>query len=152
MELKQFIPFIIIITLSCANDKKKLMDDCMTTFADKDKCESFVSKNKETPKKISEQKISNDGDLKNRSEIKNTLQNKNKLFVIKYLGNPDERTQDASGEEYFTYTRPISKYSDDSDPDTEIKVFFRRGQVERIVHTAPPNNINNIFKLIEKKK
>jgi hypothetical protein len=65
------------------------------------------------------------------------VQNRNKLFVLNYIGEPDERAIDGAGEEYFIYTRPICRYAVGYKPDKEIKVAFRRGMVIQVIHRAP---------------
>lgn len=117
-----------------------LLKDCMETVKDVDKCHALVKRNKERKEadQNKAEKLTEEGkDLKIRKKIKNDLQGKNKLYVIKYLGEPDER-QNGPDYELFIYKSPKSRYSEDSPIDKEITVIFRRGHVSEVRHTPPP--------------
>ncbi|MCB1190693.1 MAG: hypothetical protein H7A23_23055 [Leptospiraceae bacterium] len=140
--------FYIILTIfllgSCDYLQRKNIEstqyynDCMETFKDEQKCKSLVEKaqkSEEQNENISKEVYDN---LKIRDEVKDTIQDKNKLFVIKYLGEPDERKRSSSGLEFFIYKRPISKYSKNSKPDKELKIVFNKnGLVQKVFHKSP---------------
>jgi hypothetical protein len=65
------------------------------------------------------------------------MMGKSKLGVITSIGEPDERTQDGSGQEFFFYRKPLTRYSPEHDPDKEIVIVFRREFVTRVLHTPP---------------
>lgn len=127
------------------SNKEDLFKNCMETFDDQEKCSRFLQKSEQDL--LTEQEIRRkqreelskeqlDG-LKLRSEIKAALQSKNRKFVISYLGEPDDTHSGGDQRDYLIYTRPISKYEPDSDPDEEITVVMRRGKVDRVNHIAP---------------
>ncbi len=120
-------------------NKQALYDRCMETFQDQLKCKDFLSKSEEDLKSESEKKkeqrknLTAEGlsGLKIREEMKDTLVSKNKIFVLSYLGEPEKKIQ-SGDRDYWVYTRPISRYSPDHDPDEEVTVVLRRGQVDRV--------------------
>lgn len=146
MKIKTLIYLDIIILLfsnNCASErssekKPMIFQECMDVFKDELKCRELeIKSNKEKePQSISNS--SNENKIHLRQEIKDRVQNRNRLFVSSFLGEPDERTNDGAGQDYFIYRRPISRYSEDSPPDKEIQVVFRRDMVIRVIHT-PPN-------------
>lgn len=143
-------------------NKQALYDNCMETFKDEVKCKSFLEKSeadlktseeirREQVAKLSKEQLAG---LKIRQDIKDTLASKNNLFVKEYLGEPDE-IKHYGDREYWVYTRPVSKYKPDSDPDEEITVVFRRTMVERVNHIKPASNEESLFqfkKVIPRKK
>lgn len=128
--------FIVLGSFGLFADDASFLKDCMDTVRDRGKCEEFLRKTKE--RLHEEHKTENHGSgLKIRSEIKSTLQGKNKLYVIQYLGEPDERQKNGPDYEHFVYTRPISQKTESSKPDLEIRVIFRRELVSRVRHQPP---------------
>ncbi|MEM7179791.1 MAG: hypothetical protein AAF518_02685 [Spirochaetota bacterium] len=124
-------------------DKDKLYKDCMATFSDEQKCKSFVSNQakefvKEDPVEVVPLDPEVEKNIKNRDDLKDTLQNRNEPFVISYIGKPDKRFRDSSGRTHLIYYRPIARYSRKHDPDIEIDVILRRSKVSRVNHTPPP--------------
>lgn len=131
---------------------KQIFADCMETFGDKEKCEKLVLKqllgsgqttNPETG--IVENQTPTEPtldpeiekNLRLRSEIKDTLQGQNRIFVKEFLGNPDQVQFRTNSIEAFIYTRPISRYKPGAKPDLEIRVLLRNGTVVRVEHVAP---------------
>ncbi len=108
----------------------------METIKDKAKCDEFLNKTKERKEKKSEIILDSTG-LKIRSDIKNALQSKNRLYVIKYLGEPDERVKNGPDYEHFIYKRPVSRKTETDEPDLEIRVIFRREHVSEVHHISP---------------
>ncbi len=125
----------------------------METFGDKEKCEKLVlkqligsekteeSSHIETNRtQISESVVLDpeiEKNLRLRSEIKDTLQGQNRIFVKEFLGNPDRIQFRTNSIEAFVYTRPISRYKPGAKPDLEIRVLMRNGTVVRVEHVAP---------------
>ncbi|MDV6234882.1 hypothetical protein CH379_004465 [Leptospira ellisii] len=130
---------------------KQIYADCMETFADKEKCEQLVLKQllgsgqsaessgnvtAETPVgPVLDPEI--EKSLRLRSEIKDTLQGQNRLYVKEFLGTPDDIQYRTNNQEAFIYTRPISRFKPGAKPDREIRVLFRHGNVVRVEHVAP---------------
>ncbi|MCE9501411.1 MAG: hypothetical protein K8R21_13070 [Leptospira sp.] len=150
-----FTSFLFL--LHCASEQKVQVDenfykDCMQTVADKAKCDALVKKTEDREKekeaqtvKLTEEQMQG---LKLRSDVKSVLYGKSKLYVVNYLGEPDERSGGSTDLEYFIYRRPVARYSPEHDPDIEIIVQFRRGFVNRVNHTPPPTTpktIMNVF-------
>ena len=65
------------------------------------------------------------------------MMGKSKLAVIKSIGEPEERSMDGNGQDFFIYRKPLTRYSAEHDPDKEIIVVFKREQVSRVLHTPP---------------
>ncbi len=138
-------------------NKEALYTNCMDTFKDEVKCKTFLDKSeaelvsdeekrKEQVKNLSKEQLAG---LKLRSDVKDTVQSQNKVFVKEYLGEPDEVAR-GNDREYWIYKRPITKYSPDHDPDKEVTVIFKRDRVERVNHvqaeTTPSGNSIFLFK------
>jgi len=104
----------------------------METFSDEIKCKEMQDKS-EKKLSISGSNIDS-GNLYIRQELKDLLDTKSKLYVLELLGEPEEKSIDGAGKEYFIYSRPVSKYSQKSQPDKQIIVIFRRGQVTKVLH------------------
>ncbi len=125
-------------------DKQTLFDNCMETFNDKDKCNSFVDKSEadllsaEEKGKIERETLSKEklAGLKLRSDVKNILPGKNDSYVRSYLGEPDE-IKHYGERTYWEYYRPVCKFSPDSDPDEKVTVIIRKFLVERVEHIKP---------------
>ncbi|EKR62958.1 hypothetical protein LEP1GSC188_1801 [Leptospira weilii serovar Topaz str. LT2116] len=125
----------------------------METFGDKEKCEKLVlkqligsEKTEESSQietnrtQIAESVVLDpeiEKNLRLRSEIKDTLQGQNRIFVKEFLGNPDRIQFRTNSIEAFVYTRPISRYKPGAKPDLEIRVLMRNGTVVRVEHVAP---------------
>lgn len=128
----------------------------METFGDREKCEKLVLKqmlgsdktetNSQTQteenRTISEPQPALldpeiEKSLRLRSEIKDTLQGQNRIFVKEFLGNPDQIQFRTNSIEAFIYTRPISRHKPGAKPDLEIRVLMRNGTVVRVEHVAP---------------
>ncbi|EMO61624.1 hypothetical protein LEP1GSC133_0228 [Leptospira borgpetersenii serovar Pomona str. 200901868] len=128
---------------------KQIYADCMETFGDREKCEKLVLKQLIGPERTEESSQTNrtselvaldpeiEKSLRLRSEIKNTLQGQNRIFVKEFLGNPDRIQFRTNSIEAFVYTRPISRYKPGAKPDLEIRVLMRNGTVVRVEHVAP---------------
>ncbi|EMN42704.1 MULTISPECIES: hypothetical protein [Leptospira] len=132
---------------------KQIYADCMETFGDKEKCEKLVlkqligsEKTEESSQietnrtQIAESVVLDpeiEKNLRLRSEIKDTLQGQNRIFVKEFLGNPDRIQFRTNSIEAFVYTRPISRYKPGAKPDLEIRVLMRNGTVVRVEHVAP---------------
>ncbi|EMY78256.1 hypothetical protein LEP1GSC060_1346 [Leptospira weilii serovar Ranarum str. ICFT] len=135
---------------------KQIYSDCMETFGDREKCEKLVLKqmlgsdktetNSQTQteenRTISEPQPALldpeiEKSLRLRSEIKDTLQGQNRIFVKEFLGNPDQIQFRTNSIEAFIYTRPISRHKPGAKPDLEIRVLMRNGTVVRVEHVAP---------------
>ncbi|WP_420843518.1 hypothetical protein [Leptospira adleri] len=131
---------------------KQIFADCMETFGDKEKCEKLVLKqllgsgqaaNPETgavENQIAAEPALDpeiEKNLRLRSEIKDTLQGQNRIFVKEFLGNPDQVQFRTNSIEAFIYTRPISRHKPGAKPDLEIRVLLRNGTVVRVEHVAP---------------
>ncbi|XDD51960.1 hypothetical protein AB3N59_08170 [Leptospira sp. WS92.C1] len=127
----------------------------METFGNKEKCEQLVLKQlldsgqNETSGSleasgsgtnqtvVSELDPEIERNLRLRSEIKNTLQGQNRIFVKEFLGEPDNIQFRTNSIEAFLYTRPISRFKPGAKPDREIRVLFRNGTVVRVEHITP---------------
>nr|WP_246057433.1 hypothetical protein [Leptospira gomenensis] len=123
----------------------------METFADKEKCEQLVLKQLLGSGQSSEGSGTGTAEtsaeplldpeieknLRLRSEIKDTLQGQNRLYVKQFLGNPDDIQYRTNNLEAFIYTRPVSRFKPGAKPDREIRVLFRHGNVIRVEHVAP---------------
>ncbi|WP_061248818.1 hypothetical protein [Leptospira alstonii] len=125
----------------------------METFGDREKCEKLVLKqligsdktesssqaeaeeNRTVSERVLDLEI--EKNLRLRSEIKDTLQGQNRIFVKEFLGNPDQIQFRTNSIEAFVYTRPISRYKPGAKPDLEIRVLMRNGTVVRVEHVAP---------------
>ena len=146
-----FIILLVAISLSqigyCSTDQKKVQvdetffKDCMETIKEKEKCEALVKKSEDREKeneakkvKLTEEQMAG---LEIRDNFKDKMMGKSKLGVITSIGEPDERTQDGSGQEFFFYRKPLTRYSPEHDPDKEIVIVFRREFVTRVLHTPP---------------
>ena len=70
---------------------------------------------------------------------------KSKLAVIKSIGEPEERSMDGNGQDFFIYRKPLTRYSAEHDPDKEIIVVFKREQVSRVLHTPPDSTPKSIL-------
>ncbi|TGK35600.1 hypothetical protein EHQ12_07140 [Leptospira gomenensis] len=130
---------------------KQIYADCMETFADKEKCEQLVLKQLLGSGQSSEGSGTGTAEtsaeplldpeieknLRLRSEIKDTLQGQNRLYVKQFLGNPDDIQYRTNNLEAFIYTRPVSRFKPGAKPDREIRVLFRHGNVIRVEHVAP---------------
>ena len=134
-----FFVLILVIQFKCADQtiqKKEIasniFESCMETFSDEIKCKEMQDKSE----KRSVLPITNieTGNLYIRQELNDLLDTKSKLYVLELLGEPEEKSIDGGGKEYFIYSRPISKYSKKSSPDNQIIVIFRRGQVTKVLH------------------
>ncbi|WP_425319201.1 hypothetical protein [Leptospira alexanderi] len=125
----------------------------METFGDREKCEKLVLKQLIGSEKTEEssqietnrtqipESVALDPEIEKnlrlRSEIKDTLQGQNRIFVKEFLGNPDRIQFRTNSIEAFVYTRPISRYKPGAKPDLEIRVLMRNGTVVRVEHVAP---------------
>lgn len=131
---------------------KQIYADCMETFGDKEKCEKLVLKQllgsgqtTDSSANATEQNQTSEPaldpeiekNLRLRSEIKDTLQGQNRIFVKEFLGNPDQVQFRTNSIEAFIYTRPISRFKPGAKPDQEIRVLLRNGTVVRVEHVAP---------------
>lgn len=134
---------------------KQIYADCMETFGDKEKCEKLVLKqllgsgttgaadssqnngteNAQNTAPALDPEI--EKSLRLRSEIKDTLQGQNRIFVKEFLGNPDQVQFRTNSIEAFIYFRPISRFKPGAKPDVEIRVLMRNGTVVRVEHVAP---------------
>lgn len=115
--------------------KINLFESCIESFKDEVKCYQFLSKIGSSPP--AQNKLDDDVREKNlyiRNELKDLLDTKSKSFVIEKLGEPEEKYTDGSGREFFKYTRPISRYSPNHDPDIEILIVIKRGFVNKVIH------------------
>lgn len=123
---------------SFADDR--LYTDCLETVKDKEKCTELLKKTKES---YEDKKLASTQDFGSsillRQNIKDSLQSKNKLYVINYLGEPDERLKNGPDYDLFVYKRPVSRRTKTSDPDREITIVFRRELVTEVVHLPPSN-------------
>ncbi len=153
------IILILFITIFWGNvkaDDENFLKDCLETVKDKEKCNDLLKKTKgreegKDSKKADLTKEENSS-LKLRQDIKNALQSKNRLYVIKYLGEPDERFKSGPDYEQFIYRRPVSRRSELDQPDEEIKVVFRREFVTEVIHIPPPNESKTQFNFHEATK
>lgn len=134
---------------------KQIYADCMETFGDKEKCEKLVLKqllgsgtaqSGDSSQNTGTENVQNneptldpeiEKNLRLRSEIKDTLQGQNRIFVKEFLGNPDVVQFRTNSIEAFIYTRPISRFKPGARPDQEIRVLLRNGTVVRVEHVAP---------------
>lgn len=115
--------------------------ECMKKISDHDKCKAQV----ETPETKFEQELKEEETkvyttkdcCQIRKKIKNVLQGKNKIYVLSFLGEPEERWIDTQSQEHLIYRRPISQELFDSPPDSEIRVILRRDQVSQVIHHPP---------------
>jgi hypothetical protein len=129
-------------------NKQALYENCMSTFQDEAKCNSFLDKAEadlqtaEEKHKLQVAKLSKEqlAGLKLRSEVKDILPGKNNVYVRNYLGDPDEIKY--YGERiYWEYYRPVCKFSPDAEPDEKVTVVFRKVLVERVEHIKPASAI-----------
>jgi hypothetical protein len=105
----------------------------METFADEEKCNQFLEK-VQVKKQNKNPSNSTTEKLFIRDELKNLLDTKSKLYVLELLGEPDEKSSDGSGREFYKYLKPIARYSPMHDPDSEIIIIFKRGIVTKVTH------------------
>lgn len=138
----------LLLILGCSSSEKKKVEvdetfykDCLETIKDKDKCDTLVKKTEDREKekeakqiKLTEEQMAG---LEIRDDFKNRMMGKSKLGVITSIGEPDERISDGSGQEFFHYRKPLTRYSPEHDPDKEIIIVFRREFVTRVLHTPP---------------
>ncbi|HMV77507.1 MAG TPA: hypothetical protein PL048_23945 [Leptospiraceae bacterium] len=149
---KKYIILIIVALVSCADSARKetvqtqeidYFKLCMDTFRDEKKCREFEKKSKDdaaSKKKEAVKSKYTDEELSKvriRSDLKSLLLTKSRLYVTEEIGEPDSSSRDGSGNEIMTYTRPVSRYSPDHDPDKEFKVYFVRDRVSKITHIPP---------------
>lgn len=85
----------------------------METFQDSEKCEKLVLKQLLGSDKTETEKNQTptldpeiEKNLRLRSEIKDSLQGQNRIFVKEFLGNPDQVQFRTNGIEAYIYTRP----------------------------------------------
>jgi hypothetical protein len=104
----------------------------METFSDDLKCKEMQDKSEK--RSVPPSANIEMGNLYIRQELNDLLDSKSKLYVLELLGEPDEKSIDGGGKEYFIYSKPISKYSIKSSPDKQIIVIFKRGQVTKVLH------------------
>lgn len=142
------ISISIITSFNCISSQKKIevdesfYKDCLETIKEKEKCDALVKKSEEREKekeakqiKLTEEQMAG---LELRDNFKDRMMGKSKLGVIGSIGEPDERSQDGSGQEFFHYyKKPLTRYSAEHDPDKEIVIVFRREFVTRVLHTPP---------------
>jgi len=147
------------------SNREALYQNCMETFQEEMKCKDLLKKSEENLKTEEEKKrekrinLSQEdkNSLKIRDEMKDLIISRNKLFVISYIGEPDKKETSAD-RDYWIYSRPISRYSTEHDPDDEVTVIFRRGQVERITVIKPSTtpdegfSLRNLIKAREERK
>lgn len=132
-------------------DKEAIYKNCIKTFNDSEKCKQLLQETEKTTQETPTIKLTpeEDSKIKIRSDVKDNLQGRNHLFVLEYLGEPDEKYRDGSGREHYIYTRPVCRYSVNHDPDKELRVILLRGSVVQIYHTSPdttPASDLNLFK------
>jgi hypothetical protein len=133
------LKFLIFIYLpfNCSSPEPKktnnLFLSCMETFADEEKCNQFLEK-VQVKKQNKNPSDSSADKLFLRDELKNLLDTKSKLYVLELLGEPDEKSSDGSGREFYKYFKPIARYSPQHDPDREIIIIFKRGIVTKVTH------------------
>lgn len=146
--MKSFFCILLILCFfNCATKQQKVevdetfYKDCLETFQDKEKCDTLVKKTEEREKqkeiiqaKLTEEQLEG---LEIRDQFKDRMMGKSKLGVIGSIGEPEERSQDGSGQEFFYYRKPITRYSAEHDPDKEIIIVFRREFVTRVLYTPP---------------
>jgi hypothetical protein len=141
--LKNYLSNILILFLFinqffyCSTPEQKknnnLFLSCMETFADEEKCNQFLEK-VQVKKQNKNPSNSTTEKLFIRDELKNLLDTKSKLYVLELLGEPDEKSSDGSGREFYKYLKPIARYSPMHDPDSEIIIIFKRGIVTKVTH------------------
>jgi hypothetical protein len=110
-----------------------IFESCMETFLDEIKCKEMQDKSEKksvTPPSANTETRN----LYIRQELNDLLDTKSKLYVLELLGEPEDKSIDGGGKEYFIYSRPITKYSQKSSPDKQIIVIFKRGQVTKVLH------------------
>ncbi|MDF3819553.1 hypothetical protein P3G55_06565 [Leptospira sp. 96542] len=143
-------------------NKQALFQNCMETFEDEARCKKLLEKSEaDLRTEAEEQKLARENltkeqkdGLKIRSVVKDSLQSQNKGFVKNYLGEPD-KIEHGGDREYWVYTRPVTRYSVENDPDEELTVIFRRNKVERINHIKPastPDSDLSVKKLFGNKE
>lgn len=131
---------ILLFFIHCSlfqvqKDKEMYYSDCMKVFQEPTKCKELADKyvTESEPIPLTQEQYKN---LKDRKVMKNTLQDRNKLFVKNYLGEPDSEVRDANSE-FFIYKRPISIESGSVKPDKEVKIRFIRDKVSKVYATDP---------------
>ncbi len=132
---------------NCSSEQKKMQvdetfyKDCMETIKEKEKCDALVKKSedREREKEAKQVKLTEEqmAGLEIRDNFKDRMMGKSKLGVISSIGEPEERSQDGSGQEFFYYRKPLTRYSPEHDPDKEIIIVFRREFVTRVLHIQP---------------
>ncbi len=151
MKLKtlSFLVLFSFLQIShCSSEQKKVQvdetfyKDCMETIKEKEKCDALVKRSEDREKENAAKQIklteAQMAGLELRDTFKDRMMGKSKLGVISSIGEPDERSQDGSGQEFFHYyKKPLTRYSPEHDPDKEIIVVFRREFVTRVLHTPP---------------
>ncbi|HMV40916.1 MAG TPA: hypothetical protein PK079_16840 [Leptospiraceae bacterium] len=148
----------LLLFYCVSQDKKKVeiddtfYKDCMETIKEKEKCDALVKKaeDREKEKEAKQEKLTEEqmAGLEIRDDFKNRMMGKSKLGVISSIGEPDERIYDGSGQEFFHYKKPLTRYSPEHDPDKEIIVVFRREYVTRVLHTPPDSTPKSSFPFI----
>lgn len=148
----KYIIFILSVFLSCADSARKdsvqtqeidYFKICMDTFRDEKKCREFEKKSKDdsaAKKKEAFKSKYTDEELSKvriRSDLKTLLLTKSRFYVTEELGEPDSSSRDGAGNEILTYTRPVSRYSSEHDPDKEFKIYFVRDRASKITHIPP---------------
>jgi hypothetical protein len=123
--------------------------DCMETIQEKEKCDALIKKrdDREKEKEARQIKLTDEQlqGLEIRDSFKNRMMGKSKLGVIHSIGEPDERTNDGGGQDFFHYRKPLTRYSAEHDPDKEIIVVFRREFVTRVLCTPPDSTPKSII-------
>jgi len=133
--LKLIISINLLFNCSASEPKKtnNVLLSCLETFADEEKCSQLLEKVqvKKQNKNLSD---SSNDKLFLREDLKNLLDTKSKLYVLELLGEPDEKSSDGSGREFYKYFKPIARYSTMHDPDKEIIIVLKRGIVTKVTH------------------
>lgn len=145
----------VFFQINCITKQQKIQvdetfaKDCMETIQDKEKCDELIKKREEREKekeakqiKLTEEQLQG---LEIRDSFKDRMMGKSKLAVIKSIGEPEERTMDGNGQDFFIYRKPLTRYSAEHDPDKEIIVVFKREQVSRVLHTPPDSTPKSIL-------
>lgn len=155
-----FITFLILLLPYCntppsnnAQVDDTFYADCIEIIKDEIKCEALIKKREERQNENQTKQIQLTEEqmqgLEIRDSFKNRMMGKSKFAVIHSVGEPDERGTDGSGQEFFYYRKPLTRYSTAHDPDKEIIIVFRREFVTRVIHTPPDSVLKSSIPFLD---
>ena len=123
--------FLVVFCKTAESKRVNLLQNCIQTFSDETKCLEMLHLEKPENSEVildAGQNIQ----LYDRGVLKNILKNKNRMYVVNLLGEPDRKSRKA-GIETWIYFRPVSLHKKMKKPDREVKIRIRKGTVKLIM-------------------